>query len=262
MRNFECTLATTTSTRASSSSEPSSAPSSRMSTSTPVRMRNGAISSFSSATTSSCSRSRSGGQAVGDREPRRVVGEREVLVAERPRLLGHRRGSCRRRRTSRSATCRSPLSCARNASPRLGAGRLRVLEQLLEVLRRLARPAPPRSRPRSCRRSPGRSFSRPASARNCNSDSGHPRDLARGPPEGLLAVRRCASPHQEVGDALECLDGRHAPTVPSRDGVLRRTGASPVDRPDARQRRVREVAPGGLRGRCTATSSRSVSAPG
>ena len=83
MRSFECTLATTTSSSASSSSSWSSAPSSRMSTSMPVRMRNGASSSFSAATTSSCSRSRSGAQAVRDREPRRVVGEREVLVAER-----------------------------------------------------------------------------------------------------------------------------------------------------------------------------------
>ena len=44
MRSFEWTLATTTSSRASSSSVWSRAPSSRMSTSMPVRMRNGASS--------------------------------------------------------------------------------------------------------------------------------------------------------------------------------------------------------------------------
>ncbi len=59
MRNFECTLATTTSSSASRSSSWSSEPSSRMSTSIPVRMRKGARSSFNSASTSSWERSRS-----------------------------------------------------------------------------------------------------------------------------------------------------------------------------------------------------------
>ena len=47
MRSFECTLATTTSSSASRSSSWSRRPSSRMSTSMPVRMRNGASSSLS-----------------------------------------------------------------------------------------------------------------------------------------------------------------------------------------------------------------------
>ena len=59
MRSLECTLATTTSSSASRSSSWSSEPSSRMSTSMPVRMRKGARSSFSSASTSSWARSRS-----------------------------------------------------------------------------------------------------------------------------------------------------------------------------------------------------------
>ena len=59
IRSLEWRLATTTSSRASSSSSWSSDPSSAMSTSIPVRMRNGAISSLRAATTSSCSRSRS-----------------------------------------------------------------------------------------------------------------------------------------------------------------------------------------------------------
>ena len=59
IRSFECTLATTRSSWASSSSSWSSPPSSRMSTSIPVRIRNGASSSLSSATSTSCARSRS-----------------------------------------------------------------------------------------------------------------------------------------------------------------------------------------------------------
>ena len=58
--SFECTLATTTSSRSSSSGSWSSEPSSRMSTSMPVRMRIGATVSRSSSITSSCLRSRSG----------------------------------------------------------------------------------------------------------------------------------------------------------------------------------------------------------
>ncbi len=59
IRSWECTLATTTSSRASRSSRWSSEPSSRMSTSIPVRMRNGASSSFSEATSSSWASRRS-----------------------------------------------------------------------------------------------------------------------------------------------------------------------------------------------------------
>ena len=59
MRSLECTLATTTSSCARSAGSWSSAPSSRMSTSIPVRMRNGASRSLSTRTTSSCCRSRS-----------------------------------------------------------------------------------------------------------------------------------------------------------------------------------------------------------
>ena len=58
IRSLEWTLATTTSSRLSRSSRWSSEPSSRMSTSMPVRMRNGASSEFSSSTSSSWARSR------------------------------------------------------------------------------------------------------------------------------------------------------------------------------------------------------------
>ena len=89
MRSFECTLATTTSSSASRSASWSRRPSSRMSTSTPVRMRNGASSSLSRATTLELRLETLGVETVRDRERRRVVGEREVLVAELGRLAGH-----------------------------------------------------------------------------------------------------------------------------------------------------------------------------
>ena len=60
MRSSEWTLPTTMSRRLSSSGVWSSEPSDRMSTSMPVRIRNGASSAFSAATSSSCRSSRSG----------------------------------------------------------------------------------------------------------------------------------------------------------------------------------------------------------
>ena len=63
-------------------------PSSRMSTSIPVRMRNGASSSFSSATTSSWAQAFRV-EAVGHGETRAVVGQDEVVVAQPRGRLGH-----------------------------------------------------------------------------------------------------------------------------------------------------------------------------
>ena len=60
MRSFECTLATTTSRRASRSGSWSKLPFSRISTSMPVSIWNGANFSLSASTTLSCSRNRSG----------------------------------------------------------------------------------------------------------------------------------------------------------------------------------------------------------
>ena len=154
-----------------------------------------------------------GGEPVRDRQPRRMVGEREVLVAERPRLLGHRADrvaavgpvgvhvqvalELRAQRFAR-------LGCP--ASPRVRAASAGT---------RASRPrAPPRSPPRSCRRCRGDPSAGPSSARNRSSDSGT-REISR-------AARRNAcwrgagarAAHEEVGDALEGLDRRHAPKVP------------------------------------------------
>ena len=60
IRSSEWTLPTTRSRRSRSSGSWSSSPSARMSTSIPVRMRNGASASFSRATSASCWRRRSG----------------------------------------------------------------------------------------------------------------------------------------------------------------------------------------------------------
>ena len=204
----------------------------------PVRMRNGASSSFSSATTSSCSRSRSAVQPVRDLQPGRVIGEREVLVPERARLLGHR--------ADRVAAV-GPVGVHVQVALELRAQRLARRRCPASPRARAAsrgtsaspRRAPRRSPPRSCRRCPGDPAAGPSSARNCSSDSGHAGDLARGPAERLLAVRRRAAPHQQVGDALECLDGRHAPTVPSGGGFYGEQVLPRLDRPDARRRASR-----------------------
>ena len=75
--------------RPSRSRSRSSEPSSRMSTSMPVRMRNGASCSFSSASTSSCATQALLVEAVRHREAGAVVGEHEVLAAEGAGRLGH-----------------------------------------------------------------------------------------------------------------------------------------------------------------------------
>ena len=87
MRSSEWTLPTTMSRRLSSSGVWSSDPSDRMSTSMPVRIRNGASSAFRAATSSSCRSSRSARQPVGDRQRGRVVGQHHVLVAEPDRAV-------------------------------------------------------------------------------------------------------------------------------------------------------------------------------
>jgi hypothetical protein len=73
--SLECTDATTTSSPASSPSSWSSDPSRRMSHSIPVNSQKGATSSLTSATTSSCARSRSG------ESPRATVSRGEWSVS-------------------------------------------------------------------------------------------------------------------------------------------------------------------------------------
>ncbi len=79
-----------------------------------------------------------GGESVRDRQARRMVGEREVLVPERPGALRHH--------LDRVAAVgpvgvdvQVALQLRTQRVARFGAGRLRVLEQLLQVLGRLPR---------------------------------------------------------------------------------------------------------------------------
>ena len=90
MRSFEWALATTTSSRASRSRSWSSEPSSRMSTSMPVRMRNGARRSLSPADLRQLLVQAVGRQAVSHGQPGRVVGQDEVVVAQLDGGAGHR----------------------------------------------------------------------------------------------------------------------------------------------------------------------------
>ena len=78
MRSLEWTLATTTSSRASMSSSMSRSPSARMSTSMPVRTRNGASSSLSAGDDVELGPEPVDRQAVGDGQAGRMVGEHDV----------------------------------------------------------------------------------------------------------------------------------------------------------------------------------------
>ena len=117
------TLATTRSRRPSRIGVWSSVPSSRMSTSMPVRMRNGAISCVQRGDNVELLLEPLGRQPARDREPRRVIGEHDVLVAE---VAGRLRPSPRwaiPRRTSPSAVWQSPRRAARSAAPASATGR-------------------------------------------------------------------------------------------------------------------------------------------
>ena len=186
-----------------------------MSTSTPVRMRNGASSSLSSATTSSCSRSRSAVRPLRDLQARRVVGEREVLVAEVARLVGHR--------ADRVAAV-GPVGVrvqvalelrARSASPVVGA---RARRRASSSLARYAGVSPV-ERLGDDRRglvADARDVLEPAvRRRGTQLRLGHAR-RSRAPRAGTPARGTTGSPPriEQLGDALERLDRRHAPTVP------------------------------------------------
>ena len=173
MRSLECTLATTTSSSASRSASWSRRPSSRMSTSTPVRMRNGASSSLSARHQLELRLEPLGVETVRDRERRRVVGEREVL-------RGRARPPCapsarwwRHRRTSRSAGGGRPG--ARRGSARRDRRRARPRPRGAPGTRAPLRRAPARSTRAVLDPMPGRSPRRPWAASSRSSSSGRPR---------------------------------------------------------------------------------------
>ena len=104
--------------------------------------------------------------------------------------------------------CRSPRSCTRSASPASRAGLRRVREQLLQVLRRLAR-----ERFRDDRRGlladAGKSCKPADAVEPFELLARHVLDLRRGAPERLGLVPGFAASNEQIGDALERLDGFH-----------------------------------------------------
>ena len=109
--------------------------------------------------------------------------------------------------------CRSPRSCTRSASPASEPGCRRVLEQLLQVLRRVARER---------FGDDGRGLVAHAGDVLQPADrveplellDRHPLHLVRGAAEGLSLVPGLPAPHEEVGDAVERVGGIHTSNVP------------------------------------------------
>ncbi len=134
MRSLECTLATTTSSCPSSSSVWSSEPSSRMSTSIPDRIRNGARSDVQLIDQRELGTETVDGQPAGHGEPGRVVGRARATRARGPARPAPSPAAGSRRRTSRSARGSRPASLARSAVRR---SRRPAAEQPGQVLRLL-----------------------------------------------------------------------------------------------------------------------------
>ena len=134
IRSLECTLATTTSSCPSSSSVWSSEPSSRMSTSMPDRIRNGASVCVQLADQLELGTEPVSGQPAGHGEPGRMVGERDPFVAQVARGQRH---------LQRRAAAVGPVRVHVAVAPHRGAqrgrrGRRPAAEQPGQVLRLLA----------------------------------------------------------------------------------------------------------------------------
>ena len=134
IRSLECTLATTTSSWPSSSSVWSSEPSSRMSTSIPGRIRNGARVGVQLADQLQLGAEPVGGQPAGHGEPGRVVGQRHPLVPEVARGQRHLQ-----RRAAAVGPVRVRVAVAPHRGPQRGRrGGRAAVEQPGQVLRLLA----------------------------------------------------------------------------------------------------------------------------
>ena len=223
IRSLECTDATTTSSRPSSSGSWSRLPSSRMSTSMPVRIRNGASSLVERRRRCRAAAQPLRRQAVGDRQPRRVVGERDVLVAEVARRLGHLLD-----RRAAVGPVRVRVQVAAQQRAQLGAARRRPARAAVVLELGAGTPAPRRptasaddlrGRRRRCRAS---SVSVPAATRcsqprpSGRSVDGRGRGAERLDPVGRLA----AALEQERDPAQR--RRRPAPARPHRPGYGRR----------------------------------------
>ena len=109
---------------------------------------------------------------------------------------------------------------------------------------------------------PGRSCRRPLSARNRSSASSTRAISRAARRNACCAVDGRAAAHQQLGDALEGLDRRHVRPYPLAPWASTASRCSPLIDVLLGNKRVREGAPGGVRGARTATSSRSVSGRG
>src|SRR5205823_3302948 len=174
-----------------------------------------------------------GTEPVGDLEPRRVVGEREVVVAEVACLGGHRLDGV-------AAVGPVRVRVQVTFQPRaqrfavIGTRLREIVEQLGEVLRRLT--------VERLDDDPGRLLAysgdvgEPAAlGKAAQLVVGNARHLARGLAESLLPVRRRAAAHQQLRNPLERLDRGHAndgtlntrwPTTRDRTGRKTPAGAS------------------------------------
>ena len=190
-----------------------------MSTSMPVRMRNGASSSFSAATMSSCCAQPLGRQAAA------TVSRGEWSVSATYSWPEPRAASAISRigeppSDQSEWVCRSPRSAARSsAPPRPRPARLPVLQP------RAGTPGPRRRRPRRSPRGDGTdaraapAASPPRAARS-SSPSARSSSTAAARPEGLDPVGRLQRPLQQVRDPPQRVDrglpGSHPPRLGPR----------------------------------------------
>ena len=210
MRSFECTLATTTSSRSSRSSvqveravledvdldageDPERAPARSLSAVDLVELLAQPLAV----------------EAVGDREAGRVVGEHQVLVAERDRRRGPSPRSARRRRTRWSGCGSRPAARRGSAAPSpTSIGRLGL--ELGEVRVGPAGRAPRRSPRRSTGRCPARSVSVPAAAALGELVGRRARARRRAALTNAWTCSRLSSARsRQVDDAIERVERAH-----------------------------------------------------
>ena len=233
--SLECTLATRTWSRASISSVWSRPPSSRMSTSMPLsRVKEPPRWSLTASTTSSCRASRSALRPWATREPGRVVGEDEVLVAELDRgerhLLDGRAAVGPVRVGVQVATERGPqLPAARRQRPDVGGLELR--QPLGDLPAHRSRDHLPRARADA-----GQLGEAVLGHQSGDLVGRQRQDRRGGLAEGLHLEGVLAAPLQQEGDPSERGDGTqhrpvlaHGPIMPKGGADERRGSARPRD---------------------------------
>ena len=133
-----------------------------------------------------------GREPVGDLQAGRVVGEREILVPEVAGLPGHRRDRVAAVRPVR-VRVQVALQVRAQRLPRVGAGLGHLVEQLLEVRRCIAVERLDDHR-RSLRADPGDVGEPPVGHEAAQLVVGDQRHFARGVPKGLLRDTTARAP--------------------------------------------------------------------